>query len=65
MIIQPTDIKQSGPGVVLNDLAEGLTVKMSDPVRDFNYALNILTLTYDLSLYENLLNKWVFLKIPV
>ncbi|MCK4294894.1 MAG: LamG domain-containing protein [Planctomycetes bacterium] len=53
MIIQPTDIEQSGPGIDLSNLPEGVSVKMSDPVKDFKYARNAVTLVYDLSAHVN------------
>ena len=53
MKIEPTQIEQSGPGVDLSNLPEGVSLKMSDPVKDFKYARNAVTLVYDLSEYEN------------
>jgi hypothetical protein len=40
MIILPTNIEQSGPGIELSNQPEGLSVQMSDPVRDLEYARN-------------------------
>ena len=54
MKIEPTQIEQSGPGVDLSNLPGGVSVKMSDPVKDFAYARNAVTLVYDLSEYENI-----------
>ena len=53
MRIQPTHIESSGPGVDLSNLPGGLAVRMSDPVEDFQYARNAVTLTYDLSVHEH------------
>jgi len=53
MKITPTQITQSGPGIDLSNLPDDISVKMSDPVKDFAYARNAVTLTYDLSDYEN------------
>ena len=53
MHVVPAHIEQSGPGIDLSVLPDGLAVKMSDPVRDFKSAHNAVTLTYDLSQYEN------------
>ena len=53
MKIEPTQIEQSGPGVDLSNLPEGVSLKMSDPVKDFKYSRNAVTLVYDLSGYEN------------
>ena len=52
MIIIPTQIEQSGPGVDLSNLPDGLSIRMSDPVKDFTYARNTVTLTCDLSQYS-------------
>lgn len=49
MKIMPIQITTSGPGVDLSNLPDGLSVKMADPVKDFNYARNNVTLTCDLS----------------
>ena len=53
MIIQPTQIEQSGPGIDLGDLPNRLSVKMSDPVKGLPYAGNAVTLAFDLSGHEN------------
>lgn len=49
MNILPLSIEQDGPGVDLTDLAEGVSITMSDPVTDFEYARNAVTLQYHLS----------------
>jgi len=53
MLIKPTHITQSGSGIDLSSLPEGVSIKMSYPVKDFAYARNAVTLVYDLSEYEN------------
>jgi len=53
MKIQPTHITLSGPGVDLSNHPEGLSVEMSDPVQDLEYARNAVTLTFDLSGHEH------------
>ncbi len=53
MLIKPTQITQSGPGIDLTNLPEGVSVKMADPVKDFAYARNAVTLVYDLSAHVN------------
>lgn len=53
MLIQPTYIEQSGPGVDLSNQPDGLSIRMSDPVEGFVYARNAVTLVYDLSDYEH------------
>ena len=53
MKILPIQVEHSGPGVDLSNLPGGVSVKMSDPVKDFAYARNAVTLTYDLSAYMN------------
>lgn len=53
MKITPSQITHSGPGVDLSSLPEGVSVKMSDPVKDFKYARNAVTFVFDLSGYEN------------
>jgi len=53
MKIEPTHIEQSGPGIDLSSLPEGVSVKMSDPVKDFTYARNAVTFVFDLSEYVN------------
>ena len=55
MRILPTDISAVGPGVDLSNLPEDLSIRMSDPVADFEYARNAVTLTFDLSAYEHVL----------
>ena len=52
MRIEPTHIEQIGPGIDLSNLPDGLSLRMADPVEDFEYARNAVTLTFDLSLYE-------------
>lgn len=52
MNIIPSAIEQSGPGVDLSNLPEGISLRMSDPVQDLEYARNTVTLTYDLSGHE-------------
>jgi len=58
MKITPTQITQSGPGVDLSNLPDGVSVKMSDSVKDFKYARNAVTLIYNLSEYENVRLKF-------
>jgi len=53
MIVPPSDLEQSGPGTDLSNQPEGLSVQMSDPVRDLEYARNAVTLTFDLSGFEH------------
>lgn len=53
MIIPPSTIDQAGPGIDLSDQPEGLTLQMSDPVQDLEYARNAVTLTFDLSGFEH------------
>jgi len=53
MLIKPTQITHSGPGVDLSSLPEGVSIRMSDPVKDFKYARNAVTLVFDMSAYEN------------
>ena len=53
MIIVPTEIAESGPGIDLSNQPEGIAIQMSDPVRDLEYALNKVTFVLDLSGYEN------------
>ena len=52
MIIEPTHIEQSGPGIDLSNQPDGIAIEMSDPVADFEYARNAVTLTFDLSAFE-------------
>ena len=49
MNISPISIEQDGPGIDLTDVAGGITIQMSDPVTDFEYARNAVTLTYHLA----------------
>jgi hypothetical protein len=49
MKIVPTQIESDGPGIDLSNLADGLSIRMADPVEDFKYARNAVTLTCDLS----------------
>ena len=53
MIIPPTSVEQSGPGIDLSNQPEGVSIQMSDPVRDLEYARNAVTLTFDLSGFEH------------
>ena len=48
MIIPPTSIEQDGPGIDLSSQPTGIMIEMSDPVADFEYARNGVTLTYHL-----------------
>ena len=50
MNIPPVSIDESGPGIDLTNQAEGVSIQMSDPVTDFEYARNAVTLTFDLSI---------------
>jgi hypothetical protein len=52
MKITPIQITTTGPGVDLSNLADGLSIKMADPVEDFKYARNSVTLTCDLSSFS-------------
>ena len=58
MIILPSNIEQSGPGIDLSNLPEGVSIRMSDPVKDFKYARNAVTLTFDLSAHVNVQLKF-------
>ena len=49
MAIEPITITQDGPGIDLTNLSGSITVKMSDPVEDFKYSRNTVTLIYNLS----------------
>ena len=51
MIIEPITITSDGPGVDLTNLSGSISVKMADPVEDFKYSRNTVTLIYDLSSY--------------
>ena len=53
MNILPLEVTTAGPGIDLSNLPGGVSVKMADPVKDFKYARNAVTLVYDLSEYEN------------
>lgn len=53
MKLLPTQVEQSGPGIDLSDLPDGLSVEMSDSVEDFAYSRNAVTLVYDLSDYDS------------
>lgn len=49
MNIPPTSIEQDGSGIDLSNQPEGIAIQMSDPVSGFEYARNVVTLTFDLS----------------
>ena len=56
MGIEPASIEQSGAGVEL-EIAEGgtgISVTMADPSKDPEYARSAVTLTFDLSAFENI-----------
>jgi hypothetical protein len=53
MVIPPNAIEQTGPGIDLSNRPEGVSIQMSDPARDLEYARNAATLTFDLSGYEH------------
>ena len=53
MHILPLEVTTAGPGVDLSNLPEGVSIKMSDPVKDFAYSRNTVTMTFDLSAYVN------------
>lgn len=53
MIIPPSAIDEAGPGIDLTNQPAGISIRMSDPVRDLEYARNAVTLMYDLSGFEN------------
>jgi len=53
MIIPPSAIDEAGPGIDLTNQPSGISIQMSDPVRDLEYARNAVTLMYDLSGFEN------------
>lgn len=53
MLILPSQLEVSGPGVDVSNQPDELSVNLSDPVRDFEYARNAVTLTYDLSGVEH------------
>ena len=46
-------IAQAGPDIDLSGQPEALSIQISHPVRDFEYARNALTLTFDLSGHEH------------
>ena len=48
MNIPPLSIDESGPGIDLTNQPDGIAIQMSDPVTDFEYALNAVTLTFEL-----------------
>jgi hypothetical protein len=52
MKINPTEITSDGPGIDLTNLPDDLSIKMSDPVEDFKYTRNTVTLICDLSQYN-------------
>ena len=58
MKIEPIQITEAGPGIDLSNLPGGISVKMSDPVKDFKYARNAVTLVYDLSAHVNVRLKF-------
>jgi len=43
----------NNPGRVSTNLPEGVSIKMSDPVKDFAYARNAVTFVFDLSAHVN------------
>ena len=53
MLAQPTHIEASGPGVDLKRIGDLISVTMADPDDTLQYAGNHLTLTFDLTTYEN------------
>jgi hypothetical protein len=53
MIILPTIVEQSGPGIDLSSLPSGIPVEMSDLDPELRYARTMVTLVYDLSGFEN------------
>lgn len=53
MLIPALTIDQDGPGIDLSDQPEGYLLNMSDPVADFEYARNAVTLNCDLSGVEH------------
>ena len=48
MNIAALNIQQSEPGIDLSDQPEGMSVQMSDPMKDFEHARNAVTMTFDL-----------------
>ena len=53
MKILPVEILEAGPGIDLSNLPEGVSIRMSDPVEDFKYARNVVTLVFDLAGHEH------------
>lgn len=53
MNISPLSIDQDGPGIDLSEQPKGVSIQMSDPVRDLEYARNKATFVYDLAGYED------------
>jgi len=49
MKILPSDILQSGAGIDLSDLADGVSVRLADPAEGFAAARNAVTLVFDLT----------------
>ena len=58
MHILPLEVTTDGPGVDLSSLPDGVSIRMSDPVKDFKYARNAVTLVYDLSAHVNVWLKF-------
>ena len=52
MAIAPSAVDESSSGVDLSNQADSVSIHMSDPVRDLEYARNAVTLTFDLSGHE-------------
>ncbi len=48
MNIPPLTIDQDGPGIDLTNQADGVSIQMADPVTDFEYARNAVTMTFHL-----------------
>src|SRR4030042_2811906 len=55
MILTPTSIEKSGPGVDLRRIGDLISVTMADPDDGLAYAGNNLTLTFDLRTHENVM----------
>ncbi len=53
MNIVASNIDQDGPGIELSEQASGVAIQMADPVTDFEYARNAVTLSLDLSVFNN------------
>ncbi|HUT23338.1 MAG TPA: hypothetical protein VM492_03235 [Sumerlaeia bacterium] len=51
--IAPVSIEKEGPGIDLSSLPTGIAFEMSDPEPGLGYARDMVTLTYDLSGFEN------------